>query len=79
MKSGYKDGNDLMHYEDEGAEHNEKAWHARLEKPLFSSSAINSTSTIAGRIAAARNIPQGRLPWRVPAPDNRRRLSIHYL
>ncbi|HPL73592.1 MAG TPA: hypothetical protein PKW18_03325 [Candidatus Sumerlaeota bacterium] len=35
MKSGYKDDNDLMHYEDEGAEHNEKAWRTRLEKPLL--------------------------------------------
>lgn len=34
-KTGYKDGDDLMHFEDEGAEHNEKAWRARLERPLL--------------------------------------------
>ena len=32
--TGWKDGADLLHYEDAGAEHNERAWRARLDRPL---------------------------------------------
>jgi len=34
-QKGYKTGEDLMWYYDENAEHNEKAWAARLWKPLL--------------------------------------------
>ena len=32
---GWKDGVDLEHFEDTGAVHNERAWRARLDKPLL--------------------------------------------
>ncbi len=32
---GYRDGIDLLHFVDEGAEHNERFWRARLERPLL--------------------------------------------
>ncbi len=32
---GWKDGVDLEHFEDTGAVHNERAWRARLDRPLF--------------------------------------------
>jgi len=31
---GWRDGADLLHYVDEGAVHNERAWRARLHRPL---------------------------------------------
>lgn len=34
VDAGWEDGADLMRYEDAGASHNERAWRARLEKPL---------------------------------------------
>jgi predicted alpha/beta superfamily hydrolase len=34
LDAGWKDGIDLMRFEDAGAEHNERAWRARLDKPL---------------------------------------------
>jgi enterochelin esterase-like enzyme len=33
-QAGWKGGTDLMRYEATGAEHNERAWRARLDKPL---------------------------------------------
>jgi hypothetical protein len=33
--AGWKDELDLAHFEDIGAAHNERAWRARLEKPLI--------------------------------------------
>ncbi|MCP4594258.1 MAG: hypothetical protein GY842_26305 [bacterium] len=33
-ENGWKDGVDLVHFEDVGAKHNERAWRARLERPL---------------------------------------------
>lgn len=32
--AGWRDGVDLMHFEDTGAEHNERAWRVRLHRPL---------------------------------------------
>ncbi|MCA9250609.1 MAG: alpha/beta hydrolase-fold protein [Phycisphaerae bacterium] len=34
IKTGWKPGVDLAHYEDEGADHNERAWRARVDRPL---------------------------------------------
>ncbi|MFH0981140.1 MAG: alpha/beta hydrolase-fold protein [Planctomycetota bacterium] len=34
-ETGWTDGKDLTHFEDTGADHNEQAWRARLEKPLL--------------------------------------------
>ncbi len=34
-ETGWKDAEDLSHFEDTGADHNERAWRARLEKPLL--------------------------------------------
>jgi predicted alpha/beta superfamily hydrolase len=34
LEAGWKEGGDLMRYEATGAEHNERAWRARLDKPL---------------------------------------------
>lgn len=33
-EAGWTDGEEFMHFEDAGADHNERAWRARLEKPL---------------------------------------------
>jgi len=33
-EAGWKDGADLLHFEDTGADHNERAWRARLDRPL---------------------------------------------
>ncbi len=33
--AGWHDGVDLMYYEDTGAEHNERAWRARVHRPLL--------------------------------------------
>jgi enterochelin esterase-like enzyme len=33
--TGWRDGEDLLHFEDAGAAHNERAWRGRLEKPLL--------------------------------------------
>jgi predicted alpha/beta superfamily hydrolase len=34
-ETGWKEGVDLMHFEDTGAEHNERAWRARVDRPLW--------------------------------------------
>jgi predicted alpha/beta superfamily hydrolase len=34
LEAGWKDGVDLLCFEDSGAEHNERAWRGRLYRPL---------------------------------------------
>ena len=34
-ETGWQDGRDFMYFEDAGADHNERAWRGRLEKPLI--------------------------------------------
>lgn len=34
METGWQEGKDYAYFQDEGAEHNERAWRARLERPL---------------------------------------------
>lgn len=33
-ETGWQIGNDLVHFEDKGADHNERAWRARVDRPL---------------------------------------------
>jgi predicted alpha/beta superfamily hydrolase len=34
-QAGWRDGQDLMWHEAQGAEHNERAWRARIDRPLI--------------------------------------------
>ena len=34
LQTGWREGHDLLRYEAQDAEHNERAWRARLDKPL---------------------------------------------
>jgi hypothetical protein len=49
--AGWKDGVDLMHFEDQGAQHNERAWRARVHRPLefmFANNGARATATQPG-------------------------------
>ncbi len=34
QSAGWRPSEDLVHYEDAGAQHNERAWRARVHRPL---------------------------------------------